>query len=253
MKDRIYTIPVTDAFNVDCECPLCNLEKKLEVETVDYLLGGSLMESDGRIETNEHGFCRYHSEVMFNSRKNALGLGLILSTHLDELNEKISLAYESEKNENPNNKKFGRVSWGSKKNENKSDESELLKVIDAQQNNCTVCRRLTNNMNRYIGVVLYLWRTEKTFKELFSQKKGFCMKHFKALLEGSEVHLKEKQRKEFVDLLVPMQIENLKRLQEEVTWFTEKFDYRNEGKSWGNSKDSVQRVIEKLNGFSRLN
>ena len=30
MKEKIYTIPVTDAFREDCECPLCTLEKKLE-------------------------------------------------------------------------------------------------------------------------------------------------------------------------------------------------------------------------------
>ena len=30
MKEKIYTIPVTEAFGEDCECPLCLLESKLE-------------------------------------------------------------------------------------------------------------------------------------------------------------------------------------------------------------------------------
>lgn len=35
---------------------------------------------------------------------------------------------------------------------------------------------------------------------------------------------------------------------EEVTWFTDKFDYRNKDKDWGNSKDSIQRCMQKLGG-----
>lgn len=42
--------------------------------------------------------------------------------------------------------------------------------------------------------------------------------------------------------------ENYQRLQEEVTWFTDKFDYRNKDKDWGNSKDSIQRCMQKLGG-----
>jgi len=38
MKEKIYTIPVTDAFNTDCECPMCVLEKKLEDENIEYVL-----------------------------------------------------------------------------------------------------------------------------------------------------------------------------------------------------------------------
>ena len=55
MKEKIYTIPVTEAFSEECECPLCVLHKKLEDENIDYILGPSLMEPDGRIETNEKG------------------------------------------------------------------------------------------------------------------------------------------------------------------------------------------------------
>ena len=32
MKEQIYTIPVNEVYDTDCECPLCELEKKLEKE-----------------------------------------------------------------------------------------------------------------------------------------------------------------------------------------------------------------------------
>ena len=30
VKEQIYTIPVNEVYDTDCECPLCELEKKLE-------------------------------------------------------------------------------------------------------------------------------------------------------------------------------------------------------------------------------
>ena len=42
--------------------------------------------------------------------------------------------------------------------------------------------------------------------------------------------------------------ENMERLEEEVTWFCDKQDYLNRDKDWGNSKDSIQRAIQKLGG-----
>ena len=34
----------------------------------------------------------------------------------------------------------------------------------------------------------------------------------------------------------------------DVEWFTLKFDYRNQSKPWGNSKDAVPRAIALLGG-----
>ena len=30
MKEQLYTIPVNDAFAVDCECPVCSMYDSLE-------------------------------------------------------------------------------------------------------------------------------------------------------------------------------------------------------------------------------
>ena len=50
MKEQIYTIPVNEVYDTDCECPLCELEKKLEKETLDYALGAAMMEPEFRME-----------------------------------------------------------------------------------------------------------------------------------------------------------------------------------------------------------
>ena len=51
MKEQIYTIPVNEVYDTDCECPLCELEKKLEKETLDYTLGAAMMEPEFRMES----------------------------------------------------------------------------------------------------------------------------------------------------------------------------------------------------------
>lgn len=41
---------------------------------------------------------------------------------------------------------------------------------------------------------------------------------------------------------------NMERLQEDVSWLVEKFDYRNKDADWKNSKDAIQRGMQKLKG-----
>ena len=38
MKETIYTIPVSEAFEADCACPFCYLYSKLESEAVSIRL-----------------------------------------------------------------------------------------------------------------------------------------------------------------------------------------------------------------------
>ena len=41
---------------------------------------------------------------------------------------------------------------------------------------------------------------------------------------------------------------NMKRVGEDVAWLVEKFDYRNKDADWKNSKDAIQRGMQKLWG-----
>ena len=94
MKERIYTIPVSEAFEVDSECPMCILERRVENDAIEYTLGPSMMEPDRRIETNEKGFCSHHFTKLYNTQENRLPLGLIIDTHLMEQNGILHKMYE---------------------------------------------------------------------------------------------------------------------------------------------------------------
>ena len=50
-------------------------------------------------------------------------------------------------------------------------------------------------------------------------------------------------------MLTKMQRENMDRMQEDISWFIKKFDYRYEKESWGNSKNAVERTVNKLRGW----
>ena len=39
MAEQLYTIPVNDAFDTDCECPVSAMYMKLENDALDYTLG----------------------------------------------------------------------------------------------------------------------------------------------------------------------------------------------------------------------
>ena len=85
MKEKLYTIPLNDAVNAEDECPFCYIERKLEQDLMDFVLGSgaSYMESDIRSETNKAGFCRPHFKKMFDYG-NTLGNAWILKTHYQE-------------------------------------------------------------------------------------------------------------------------------------------------------------------------
>ena len=39
MKEKIYTIPLNDAVNADAECPFCFIERVVEQDLLDFVLG----------------------------------------------------------------------------------------------------------------------------------------------------------------------------------------------------------------------
>ena len=86
MKEKLYTIPLNDAMNADDECPFCYIERNVEQDILDYVLGScaSYMESDTRDATDKAGFCRMHYKKMYDYG-NTLGNGWILKTHYKKL------------------------------------------------------------------------------------------------------------------------------------------------------------------------
>lgn len=251
MKEQIYTIPVNDAFSEDCECPLCRLESDLENDSIAFMLSPALMEPDNRVSTNKKGFCRRHFGMLYSKKENVLGVSLIIDTHIQhqmeafsQLIKKSAKGIEADSKINAVKNLAGSIKKFSSATSKFIDEASGF--IGGLEESCEVCERIDRIMQRYADVILWMYFKDKEFREKVRDGKGFCLPHYKLLLESSKKHLSPKQSAVFVSDINILMTKNMERILEEIQWFSQKFDYRNKDASWKNSKDAVPRAIEKF-------
>lgn len=242
-KEKIYTIPVNDAFHSGHDCPLCELAKIADQNMLEYYLGPSLMEPDVRQQTNRHGFCSEHLTKLYNSQKNRLGLGLMMHTHMKELVPKL-------------NRDLVRVIpegrrglFASKNKENYKDKlNRLAEKLREEIEDCVICDRIAFTLDRYLDVIYWQFFNDEAFRQAFDACEGFCRPHLATLLEGAAKYLNQDEATLFLSVLAEKQAAMADVLADELEWFTLKFDYRNKDKPWGRSKDALARSIKRLEG-----
>lgn len=238
MKYTLDTIPVLDAYKTGCECPLCQLRIACEDSYVDSMLGAAYMEPDCRVRTNEVGFCTRHFQLMYD-RRNRLGLALMTHTHMQEV---ISSVEAMLKADAPARGGLFASLRGSR------DEGGTPQKIRARMSGCVICEQMEGAVNRYAYTIAQLYGTNSEFKAMFDASKGFCLPHLALVLEMAEKTLSGEALRAFKAAVSAVELPNLKRIEGELEWFTLKFDYRNTDKPWGNSRDAVERAINKLMG-----
>lgn len=235
MKEQIYTIPVIDGFKENKECPFCSMYNKLDFDAVDYMLGASYMEDDIRLETNKMGFCKEHYQKMY-LKQNRLGLALMVHTHLQQINNDI----ENLSNSLTTNEKKSIFS------KPKEEKNKLNLYLTNISNSCYICNKTDKTFERYVDTFFYMWKKKPEIKDYLKNSKGLCLEHFNLLTQTAKEKLNTDEYKEFISIILPIQKENLKRLEEEIEWFIDKFDYRYADQPWKNSKDSLPRCIAKI-------
>lgn len=238
MKEKIETIPVNEAFRSEDECPFCYLERQAEQRAIRYIAGpgASYMEPTIRGRTDSRGFCGNHLKMLFDYG-NSLGNALILQTYLvgmrKELDEKIA--------------EFSAPAKKSLFGGKPAGENTLVQWERERERSCFLCETIEGDMKRYYATFFFLVK-DPEFRSLVENGKGFCMRHFGKLLETAETQLSNSQHEWFYKTILPLMQENLARVQEDLDWFIQKFDYRNSGADWKNSRDAVSRVMQKLRG-----
>ncbi len=231
MKEQLYTIPVNEAFESDCECPLCKMKEDLERNAIEYTLGPSYMEDDTRAMTDEAGFCEKHIKDLY-KEKNRLGLALILSTHLQKTTKDMQTLSSKD---SPTGSSFFR----------KRETTSLCEYVDKLQKRCFICDRINNTFDRYIDTIFHLYKYDPAFAEKVHNSKGFCTYHFAYIYDRAADKLSKNVLEQFLNDIRTVYFDNMKRIQEDIEWFINKFDYRYKNEPWKNAKDALPRTILK--------
>ena len=244
MKEQLHTIPISDAMANAGECPFCYIERKTEEHMMDFVLGhgASYMEADIRDMTDHEGFCRAHFKKMFdygNSLGNAWILKTLYKRHLEEMDREF-------KHFKPEN--TGKKSGFFSKTKSDSSSNSIVNWINRRESTCFICTSVQNTFQAYMKTFFDMYKKHPEFREQVAATKGFCLDHFKVLCEGADEMLSDKERKDFYDTMLPLMRENVERVYEDVAWFVEKYDYKNRDADWKNSKDAIQRGMQKLRG-----
>ena len=242
MKENIYTIPVTEAYEADCVCPLCFLEERLEKEAIEYALGAAMMEPDYRVASNEKGYCNKHFERMFRCR-NKLSLALVLETHLEELRKKLDV-YDKE----VQTLKAGKTGLFKKSGAGETAK-KISTLLSENESKCMICEKINDTAKRYCEVMLYMWANDEKFREKFSKSKGLCLKHERMALEAAPKELNDTQLRGFLSELCNKQKAELEKHQELLHKFVLKFDYRYRDMELGDAQTAVPDTIEKISGY----
>ena len=232
MKEKIYTIPINEAVDLNSECPFCEIAKKLEKDAIEYTLGAAMMEPDYRILCNEKGFCNHHFSMLF-KKPNKLSLALILDSRMETLRKDFS-SFKKSIDTPPKKRGFFK-------------KTEASPSFNLSKNSCVICEKLDSEINRYTEVFFYMWKNDKEFKKKILSSKGFCLPHFYHLSNEASKYLSTQE--DFIKPIYEKQVSELERIQEDIHRFTLKFDYRNKDMEWKNAKDAPVRTIEKTSGY----
>lgn len=303
MKEKLYTIELTDALNSRDECLFCWLERKLERENLEFVLGSSYMESDVREKTSEKGFCRNHTKMMYDYG-NTLGNAWILKSRMEHMRQEFARqmqAYGEIRQGGGSGKTAGmqtaasggkggwlnrllnpNVGMGTAKSKAKRGQEfqesvrspagepreaaskpveaphELpaasgkpgpaVRWLRSEESHCYICSRMREIYGRMLDTFVYMLRSDPDFAAALMESNGFCLHHFSDVLAVCGEKMKPQEKAEWLPKLGELMGRNLDRVQEDVDWLIEKYDYRNKDAEWKQSKDAVQRAMQKLTG-----
>lgn len=242
MKEKLYTIPINDAVNAMDECPFCYIERKIEQDLMDFVLGSgsSYMESDIRDKTDEAGFCRAHYKKMFDYG-NTLGNAWIMKTHMKKMIGEATKAFDGYKPSANGPLKILKKGDGTGVN-------SVTEWVKKRDESCFICNGFNEHYDRYMKTFFDMYDSDSDFRDKIHNGKGFCLPHFADMLDYGAGHLSENRQKAFAEVMLPNMLNQLERLYGDVSWLIEKFDYTNKDADWKNSKDALQNCMQKLKG-----
>lgn len=199
LREKIYEIPVRDAFASSCACPFCRLQSVLEAQEIERISGAAMMEPDVRIETNAMGFCEKHFSAL-QKKQRVLPLALLLESHLDEVRKSCT----------------------------EGEGKKAAKAAEKIASSCYVCHRVSGYMEQAFSSFAFLWRRDADFRDQVAKTEGFCLPHYARLLAISE-EIPRKERKDYEHTVMTVMHNYLTEKRSDISDFCKQFDYRAAG------------------------
>lgn len=242
MQEKLYNIPINDAVNAGDECPFCYIERSIEQDLMDFVLGSgsTYMEADVREKTDKAGFCKMHYKKMFDYG-NTLGNAWIMKTYLNNITKEAKQVF----------KEYKPTANGLKAVLSKNEDKSLNAVsrwIKEKDKSCFICNGFKDHYDRYMKTFFEMYDKDREFAVRVENGKGFCLPHFGDMLEYAGKHLSDKKQQEFADKFLPIMSDKLNEIYGDISWLIEKFDYVNKDADWKNSKDALQRSMQRMKG-----
>ncbi len=219
MAEKLYTIPVNEAFEARKGCPFCALFKRLEQNEIDLILGASMMEPDVRKQTNAKGFCKEHFRMLYAAQKR-LPLALVLESHLQEAENAL---------------KPGLL--GAQKGDAIAQKAKSL------AESCYICDRIEFHFSKMFETAALLYDSDPAFREKLAAQPYFCLEHYARFLLSARLKQPKKRFGDFTLAMRGVEEAYLAKTREEISAFCKKFDYRYVDEPWGEEKNAVEHAL----------
>ncbi len=247
MRYHIDTIPVWDALRQGGECLLCTLRRQTEQLLIQRSLGASVMSPQTRALVNQAGFCTRHQVMLYDAQDgNRLGHALMMLSHLQTIRPKVEQALSQ-------GGAFGSKKFlgGLIRPSVRAAQAETLgsNSLSRLTERCHTCEELEVKSKAQAEALLHLWKTDAGFRAAFSQSMGLCVPDTSKVFEQAPGMLTGEVLADFRTALSNLLRTSLGDLEEELTRYTQKYDYRNADQPWGTSKDALERTVNQLRGW----
>lgn len=238
MKYELETIPVWEAIRKDRECFLCELMKEAEEHAISYFLGSSVMHPETRVAVNRRGFCFHHWNLLAAAGKSQ-SLALISHTYLGETLGVLE-------------KKIGKVAASKAGRKVSASLKDLVETMQERESGCLACEKMASRLDRYAFTTVRLWEEDPDFRQALAESKGVCLHHLEPLLAMAESALDAEALQAFGTELTALVLQNLKRLEDDLWWMTQKYKAEHIDSPWNGCEDAHKRLVRKLIGEGRI-
>ena len=220
MLEKIYTIPVNEAFEAADGCPFCALFRKLEANELDLILGASMMEPDVRQVTNKKGFCHDHFRKLHKVGKK-LPFALMMESHVAEVRKALTPPALSLKD----------------RGESVSDAAKAL------AESCYICDRVEFHFAKMLSTACLLYDQDADFRKKLQNQPFFCPEHYARYLKTAKVSMPKKRYADFVSDVRAVEESYLEKLNDRISRLCQKCDYRYAGEEWGDEKSAMEDTL----------